>query len=150
MPTELKIHRGNRSKENLKAKQASEPKPPKASLDPPEILEGAALEMWTRRAQQLAAMGLFTQADRETLERYCLTYELFYAAYRSVKSDGLAAATEGGGMKGNPVVAAMRGYHADLLRIEQEFGLTPSSRSTLTVEHGKEVDPLDAFLSASR
>jgi P27 family predicted phage terminase small subunit len=145
-PTAIKIHRGNPSKENLAAQIASEPAPPPAGLEPPALLQGAALEIWHRRAKQLSEMGVFAAPDRETLERYCLTYELFLEAYREVKANGLAATIGSGRRVGNPEVVALRGFAADLLKIEQEFGCTPSSRAGLVANHAQEVDPFDQFL----
>jgi P27 family predicted phage terminase small subunit len=142
----MKLYRGNPGKENLGKKLATELQPPPSDLSPPEVLAGVALEVWNTRASQLAALGLLTVADRQTLERYCLTYELFYQAYKSVKADGLSSSTAAGTKKGNPDVVAMRGYHADLLRIEQEFGLTPSSRCGMQINNGQEINPLAAFL----
>jgi len=145
-PTKMKLYRGNPAKENLGKQIRSEVQPPAADIAAPEILTGIALDVWNTRAPQLAAIGLLTVADVQTLERYCLTYELFYQAYQSVKADGLSSSSAAGTKKGNPDVVAMRGYHADLLRIEQEFGLTPSSRSGISTEHATEKNPLAAFL----
>ena len=149
-PTALKIMRGNPGKENLKAREKTEPKPADAGLDAPELLTGLALSMWNRRAPQLLALGIFSEVDRETLERYCLIYDLFVEIYRQVKADGASSSTAAGGKKGNPDVGALRGYAADLLAIEREFGMTPSSRTNLVVTSAnKEIDPLDEFLRAS-
>jgi len=148
-PTKLKILRGNPSKENLKRRLKAEPKPADATLDAPELLVGPALEMWNRRAPQLLALGVFSIVDRDTLARYCLLYDLFLETYLQVKADGASSSSAAGTKKGNPDVAALRGYAADLLAIEREFGMTPSSRSSLTVNNAtKEIDPLDEFLRA--
>ena len=146
-PTKLKIMRGNPSKENLKAREKTEPRPADARLDAPELLTGLSLEMWHRRAPQLADMGVLSEVDRDTLARWCLLYDLFVETWRQVKADGASSSTAAGGKKGNPDVAALRGYAADLLAIEREFGMTPSSRTGLVASNGKkEIDPLDAFL----
>ena len=148
-PTTLKLLRGNPSKENLKARQAVEPKPADATLDAPELLAGQALAMWNRRAPQLLGLGVFSIVDRETLARYCLLYDLFLETYIQVKADGATSSSAAGTKKSNPDVAALRGYAADLLAIEREFGMTPSSRSSLSVSNAqKEADPLDEFLRA--
>ena len=149
-PTKLRIMRGNRGHES-KAALTQEPQPADARLDAPKILTGLALATWKRRAPQLADMGVFCDVDRDTLERYCLIYELFIEVWRTLKAEGSAPATTvTGGKKGNPDVAALRGYAADLLAIEREFGMTPSSRTGLVASNGKkEIDPLDAFLRAS-
>ena len=149
-PTKLKIMRGNPGKENLKARQKVEPKPADARLDAPELLTGLALEMWNRRAPQLADMGVLSEVDRDALVRWCLLYDLFVETWRQVKADGASSSTAAGGKKGNPDVAALRGYAADLLSIEREFGMTPASRTGLVATNAKqEADPLDEFLRAT-
>jgi P27 family predicted phage terminase small subunit len=105
--------------------------------------------MWNRRAPQLLALGVFSIVDRDTLARYCLLYDLFLETYLQVKADGASSSSAAGTKKGNPDVSALRGYAADLLAIEREFGMTPSSRSSLSVSNAtKEIDPLDEFLRA--
>lgn len=148
-PTALKIMRGNPRKENLAARVASEPRPPAASAEAPEILEGDALAMWIRKREQLEGMRVLTDADRETLTRYCLAWELYIGAYREVRASGLSTVIDSGRRVATPEVAALRGFHADLLQIEREFGCTPSSRSGLTVNNGEEKDELDEFLRAT-
>lgn len=146
-PTAVKIFRGNPGKENLAAKAASEPKPEDASLAPPDILEGHALAMWHRRAPQLAAMKVLTDADRETLTRYCIAWELYILAYAAVKGAGLSSEIASGRRTTTPEATLIRGYHADLLQIEREFGLTPSGRAGIKVDHAEEQDTLASFLN---
>jgi P27 family predicted phage terminase small subunit len=146
-PTEVKIFRGNPGKENLAAKSKSEPKPADASLTPPDILEGHALAMWHRRAPQLAAMKVLTDADRETLTRYCIAWELYILAYAAVKGAGLSSEIASGRRTTTPEATLIRGYHADLLQIEREFGLTPSGRAGIKVDHAEEQDTLASFLN---
>lgn len=146
-PTAVKIFRGNPGKENLKAKAAAEPRPEEASLQPPDILEGHALAMWHRRAPQLAAMKVLTDADRETLTRYCIAWELYVLAYAAVKGAGLSSEIASGRRTTTPEATLIRGYHADLLQIEREFGLTPSGRAGIKVDHGEEQNTLASFLN---
>lgn len=150
MPTELKIHRGNRSKENLKAALAAQPKPAEASLDAPSMLDGNALEMWNVRAPQLAAMRVFTEADRVTLQRYCIAWELYVLAVAELKANGLSREIGSGRRVPLPESQLVSRYHADLLTIEREFGLTPSSRSAIRVDHGEtKEDELRAFIEGT-
>lgn len=147
-PTELKIIRGNPRKENLNRRQALEPKSPPADLAAPAHLDGVALETWNRRAPQLAAMRVLRQADLDTLERYCICAQCFRDAWLDVRASGMVASIDSGRRVANPAIAAMRGFHADLLQIEREFGLTPSSRSGMVALDATEEDPLEAFLAS--
>lgn len=146
-PTAVKIFRGNPSKENLAEKVARQPKPSEASLAPPPILEGHALAMWNRRAPQLAAMKVLTDADIETLTRYCIAWELYMLAYAAVKGAGLSSEIASGRRTTTPEATLIRGYHADLLQIEREFGLTPSGRAGIKVDHAEEQNTLASFLN---
>lgn len=146
-PTRLKILRGNPGKRDVEKQLRNEPKPERANLDPPETLEGLALEMWQRKAPQLLAMGVFTIADRETLERYCIAWELYYEAYRALKADGMDTEIGSGRRVVNPATALLRGYHSDMLKVEREFGCTPSARSGMSVDNGKAETTLEEFTS---
>lgn len=146
-PTRLKILRGNPGKRDVEKQLRNEPKPGLANLDPPETLEGLALEMWHRKAPQLLAMGVFTIADRETLERYCIAWELYCEAYRALKADGMDTEIGSGRRVVNPATALLRGYHADMLKVEREFGCTPAARSGMSVDNGKKESSLEAFTS---
>ena len=147
-PTKLKILRGNPSKQNLKKRQRQEPQPELSALDAPPSLSEVALAVWKRKAPALARCGILTVSDRDALERYCHTTEMWHECRESIKANGLSSATAAGGSKGNPEVAALRGFSADLLAIEREFGMTPSARSGMVVNREEEADPLDEFLRA--
>ncbi len=148
-PTKLKILRGNPSKENLKKRQKREPQPEVSALDPPLGLSDVALAVWRRKAPALARCGILTVTDRDTLERYCHTTDLWHQCRESIAANGLSSATAAGGSKGNPELQALRGFSADLLAIEREFGMTPASRSGMVVQREEEADPLDVFLRAT-
>jgi P27 family predicted phage terminase small subunit len=141
--------RGNPSKENLKKRQKREPQPEVSALDPPLGLSDVALAVWRRKAPALARCGILTVTDRDTLERYCHTTDLWHQCRESIAANGLSSATAAGGSKGNPELQALRGFSADLLAIEREFGMTPASRSGMVVQREEEADPLDVFLRAT-
>jgi P27 family predicted phage terminase small subunit len=149
MPTEIKLHRGNPGKENLAAQLAREPKPGEASLVAPPMLDGNALEMWNLRAPQLAAMKVFTDADRVTLQRYCIAWELYVLAFAELKANGLSREIGSGRRVQLPEANLVSRYHADLLAIEREFGLTPSSRTGVRVENAETQDDLRAFIEGT-
>ena len=145
IPTELRLLKGSKLPKNQ-----HEPQSPAASLKAPEILQGDALKMWNRRAPQLAAMKLLRDADRETLLRYCIAWELYLIAYRTVSETGLSGEIDSGRRVAAPENALIRGYHADLLSIEREFGCTPSARTGLSIaENEREGNELRSFLEGS-
>jgi P27 family predicted phage terminase small subunit len=148
-PTKLKILRGDPGKRNAKKKLKAEPQPEISALDPPPGLSKVALAVWKRKAPALARCGILTVTDRDTLERYCHTTDLWHQCRESIAANGLSSATAAGGSKGNPELQALRGFSADLLAIEREFGMTPASRSGMVVNREEAADPLDVFLRAT-
>src|SRR5438128_12468305 len=113
-PTKLKIMTGNPGKRPLNKR---EPKPRAGAPVCPTQLDAKAKALWKRIADQLAAMGLISQADGVALELLCDAY----SQWREARKEGQSGAEPWKRVKS----------------MLAEFGLTPSSRSRLAV------DPLD-------
>jgi P27 family predicted phage terminase small subunit len=147
-PSILRYIRGNPSKDPL---NENEPTPDLlVSFDPPDWLEGLALKKWHEIVPVLVGMRVMTVADVEVVARYCALWEQWKHNYDHVK-DGhgvLPIRDESGKIKylqTTPYASQMRGIANQLLRIEQEFGLTPSSRSQVTIHADRDSDPLASF-----
>jgi P27 family predicted phage terminase small subunit len=149
-PTILRYIRGNPSKEGFDGR---EPVPPPADETPPESLDGIALQKWQETVPKLKAMGVFTEADRGTWERYCIEYEMWRMAREKVRKFGDVmtfkpkAEGEVPYMQVSPFASQMMRYAASLLRIEMQFGLTPSSRSQVQIHGSADDDPLETFIA---
>jgi P27 family predicted phage terminase small subunit len=149
-PTILRYIRGNPSKEGFNSR---EPVPPPADETPPESLDGIALQKWRETVPKLKAMGVFTEADRGTWERYCIEYELWRMAREKVRKFGdvMTFKPKADGevpyMQVSPFASQMMRYATSLLRIEMQFGLTPSSRSQVQIHGSADDDPLEAFIT---
>lgn len=148
-PSILRYIRGNPSKTPL---NTGEPTPDllPAGAQPPVWLEGVALEKWNEVVPVLTAMRVMTVADRETIARYCALWEQWKKNYDIVKRGadviiGRDAAGEVKYMQVTPYASQMTKIATLLLRIEQEFGLTPSSRSQVTIHGSRDDDPLATF-----
>jgi len=116
-----------------------EPQPQAPIGSAPRHLGKAAKAVWRQVTKELAAMGVGRSPDRLTLERYC---------QQLVRARQCQAAIEQQGEtyellddKGNvrcvqqrPEVAILNRLNASLLKLEQEFGLTPASRAKIKVE----------------
>jgi P27 family predicted phage terminase small subunit len=153
-PSILKYIRGNPSKGTL---NPSEPTPDLAApdIEPPAWLEGQALQKWQTTVPVLAAMRVLTLADTETLARYCAIWEQWKRNYDAVKAglDVIRFKDSTGEIKHiqvSPYASQMTKLAAILLRIEQEFGLTPSSRSQVTIHADRHDDPLSSFIEERR
>lgn len=148
-PSHIRLMRGDPSKEGL---PKNEPKPPEDSEPPPESLDGVALEKWHDTVPKLKSMGVFTQADRGTWERYCIEYSLWRQAAEMVKQYGdimrFPPKKEGDPpyLQVSPFASQMMKYATSLLKTEMQFGLTPSSRTQVNIHASPEDDPFTAFV----
>lgn len=158
-PSIIKYIRGNPSKEAL---NADEPTPDILPQDfpAPRDLEGKAKEVWHDCVGVLSRMKVLTEADVPTLKRYCIATALYLACYEKVKIAGEEYThwepdpnRTDGKMRIKytqvaPWATQMYRHHSVMLRIEQEFGMTPSSRSQVKT-HGSrvEADPIAAFVA---
>lgn len=155
-PSILKYIRGNPSKEKL---NDAEPTPDLAmpTLQPPEYLDGDALRKWQHVVPVLARSRVMTEADAETIGRYCALWAEWKKNYEIVKQNGdvftiFENDPDSPGkrrvkyMQSTPYAVHMAKLAVLLLRIEQEFGLTPSSRSQVTIHASPDDDPVAAYV----
>ena len=84
-PTIIKIAKGNPGKRPL---NHAEPKPAANAVEPPLWVSGKSLEKWQEVAPKLLAMGVLTNADVETLARYCTMHEQFVKYLDEVRQGG--------------------------------------------------------------
>ena len=147
-PTILKIAKGNPGKRAL---NKSEPKPPADAIQPPDWVSGRSLEKWQEVVPKLVGMGVMTNADIDTIARYCTMYEQFVKYLDQVRRglDVLVIRDDSGKVKymqSTPAATMMTKLAASMLRIEQEFGLTPSSRSGIATKEIPKQDEADRIL----
>ena len=134
-PTALKLARGNPGKRALNDR---EPKPKRGRPRCPDWLDRTGRAKWREVVPQLDAMGVLTKIDGSALARYCH----FHSWWRKI-DDGITDANDEWRAFGNMMKVAQ-----ELRRLEQEFGMTPSSRTRIHAE-GKEqeVDAFEKFMS---
>ena len=139
-PTVLKMAKGNPGKRKPNPR---EPKPTTEGITPPDYLAGPSLEKWNELRPQLEEMGVLTVADVETLARYCTMYEQWRKYLEQVRRglDVLVIRDESGKVKymqSTPAAVRLDKLAVSMLRIEQEFGLTPSARSSINANETKD------------
>lgn len=127
-PTALKVIRGNPGQRPL---NDNEPIAPRADLRAPDGLGEVGKAVWEEIVPLLDRMGVFTQADRLTIFRYCLLQEEFAKVVAHVRDHGMTQLTETGYSQLTAEGSLFRTLPADLLKIEREFGMTAAARSTL-------------------
>lgn len=150
-PTALRILQGNPSRRPI---NAAEPKPETVTgkIPPPNELTGEALKIWDWMCVTLAKVGLLTICDLRILCRYCDLCVRWWAAkqfldehgetYEVVKPVRLYnketkswdTVDKPDKWLNYPQVKNYLAYSKELLRIEQELGLTPAARSRIQVE----------------
>lgn len=122
-PTALKLLQGNPGKRPL---NPDEPKPEVVeTLDCPAFFDDARRKVWSDICKILADVKMLAISDCFPLERYVDSLVLWreLAAQLQIVSDFTER---------KPLLLHYRQLSQILLRIETEFGLTPSSRSGLT------------------
>lgn len=157
-PSVLKYIRGNPSKHSLNTK---EPTPePLDTLEPPEEIVGdeLAVKKWHRSVPMLRRMRVFTEADIDAWVLYCRTWANWMRAKAKCERfgrDNVTMESDPNSTTGQlrikwtqPFTWAVdeKNLATDLRRLQQEFGLTPSSRSQVTIHDRTDEDPVAAFI----
>lgn len=148
-PTALKILRGNPGHRPL---NEDEPQPPADAIEPPSYLQGVSLEKWHEVVKKLVDMSLMTNADVDTVARYCVMYERYHKYLDQVRRglDVLVMREESGRvryMQITPAATMLAKLDEQMLRVEREFGFTPASRSEIQTSPKVSNDPLAAFVA---
>lgn len=113
----------------------------------PEFLGEYGRIEWDRVVPQLQARGILTETDLSVLTAYCLEMQSYYEDRNLIKSGKvekfLECENQGGGTyyTVHPAVASGNKHLTAALKIATEFGLTPSSRTRISVGKAKDEDP---------
>ncbi len=104
-------------------------------LVPPEWLCPEARDEWDRMVPQLLARNVLTRLDQTMVARYCQTWAVWRQSVRDLDKIGQIYLPKGGKIaKQNPAMSIYLQSANDLLRMEQEMGLTPVSRQRLDIK----------------
>jgi len=143
-PTALKELAGNPGK---RAMNRNEPKFSGLPTCPPHLDKVAKAE-WKRISKELAAVGLLTAVDRAALAAYCQCWSRWVAAEEKIRETGLVVRSAKSGYPIQNPFVAIANTALDLMRkFLTEFGLTPASRSRLSVDADRSnADPFTEFM----
>ncbi len=130
-PTALRILNGNAANRPL---NEDEPQPAKDMPRCPSWLTAEAKKVWARVAPELARMRVLTIADADALAAYCQVYARWRAAEEFIAKHGDAypIRDEQGRVKCMaqfPQVSIAKSLLQLVRAYQQEFGMTPSSRT---------------------
>ena len=107
----------------------------------PAHLDADARREWRRLAPILERMRVLTEADEIALGNLCVQYATLIKAQRLLDKSGLLLKTKSGYVQQSPLVSIVANCVEQVNKLCREFGLTPASRTRLTVEKEKEGDP---------
>lgn len=145
-PTRLKELGGNPGKRAL---PKGEPKPKSKRPSCPRHLSGEARREWNRMAKQLFDLGLLTEVDRAALAAYCQAWARWIEAEDAMRAPDFRMITTTD--SGYPVVSPWLNIATTAMKqmksFMTEFGMTPSSRSRVTVAAEPDADPYEEYLN---
>jgi P27 family predicted phage terminase small subunit len=138
-PTKILEGRGSwRAKANPR-----EPLPERGKPAKPRYLKGLAARTWSALVDQLDRIGVLTKIDQHALARYCELFEQYRQTQEFIQENGrqypVRRWDEGTNAwiivdyKIFPEVSIFMQLSDKLLKLEKEFGLTPSARSRIEI-----------------
>jgi len=121
--------------------------------DKPEIVRDndVASAKWDELCGLLEHSGIMSRTDGDLIECYCITFAMYRKALLDVNKTGQVLVRKRGDgvaeVKRSPFSVELHKYMDRLNKLQAELGLTPSSRSRLSLGDGEqEVDPMVEFL----
>lgn len=142
MPKHLRLVKGNPSRRPI---NEDEPKPEAKAPSCPNHLNADAKREWKRVTKELLKLGLLTEIDRAAIARYCQAWGEWCEATRKIDKLGMLVRTPNGYPVPSPYVVIANQAHKRMLDIEAQFGMTPSSRTRVSVAKGGKTSEWDAF-----
>lgn len=149
-PTAIKKARGNPGKRRLNRR---EPKVSAGLPACPAYLKGSAREAYQRFAEQLTESGVAQATDATALELLCSAIALYLDALAKVQEYGPVWMEKGDSkipkFAYSPHWAVMNREWKKILSLLKEFGLTPSSRSSVQAAPPAAANPFAMFMKTA-
>ena len=124
--------------EHPERRRPAEPEAPAGLPVQPSGLDHHGKAAWTRITGYLDDLGILSTVDRDMLELYARVYQDWRLCLREQ-----AKADKDGKMR-NPWTARRRDNEGQMIKILCKFGLNPSDRSRISIEHAsKEANPFE-------
>lgn len=138
-PAALKILNGNPGKREI-------PPEPKAygALEPPEFLEGIALEKWEQLAPELQRTMGAALLDSDALTMYCLAWE---NVVRLLGVPDTVVAEKTGAVYQNPQIGQRNKSIEHIRKFGAVLGLSPSDRVGIPSNDKFAADPAAEFIA---
>lgn len=142
-PTSLKQLAGNPGKRPL---NDNEPSFDQGEIHVPYYLVEDEKMEWARLAPMLIQVGLLTEGDEIALAILCVKIVRWKEARKRLSKSGDIFITDKGNAIQHPNVGIVNRLEADITRLITEFGLTPASRSRISVAGDDEDKSLATIL----
>jgi P27 family predicted phage terminase small subunit len=136
-PTHLKVLEGNPGKRPL---NRNEPKPRPAVPTCPRHLSAEAKREWRRVTPLLDTLGLLTEIDRAALAMYCEAWNRWVDAEEALKEYGVMVKSPNGFPMQSPYLAVANKAMEQMRALLAEFGMSPASRTRISVDNFFEDD----------
>ena len=122
----------------LADKRGNEPEPERTRPRCPRWLAKEARRAWRELIPQLETMSILGRCDRNALTRYCQLWARWRATEEWLAEHGdiITMRNEAGqltDLKQVPQVGRSLRLSAELLKLERQFGMTPSARAGLAI-----------------
>ena len=144
-PTALKILEGNPGK---RAINRAEPIPPPDLPSCPSHLSAPAKTEWRRLAAVLHRLGLLSTLDRAALAAYCQAWGRWVEAETRLQETPVMLRTPSGYVQPSPWLAVANKNLELMQKYMAELGMTPASRSRVTVQDRLRPKPWEMFAEA--
>jgi len=145
-PTHLKVLQGTSRKDRTNVDEPKFMKP--KVMRPPPWLGAHGKKAFKVLSKMLTEAGILRISDRMALEILCAKYGEFMEATAIIESEGSHYVMPSGQKRVHPAIKIRSDAQIQLRQFMTEFGLTPSSRSRVSVIDVTGVqDPLEAFIN---
>jgi P27 family predicted phage terminase small subunit len=132
-----------------------EPRPEAGAPRKPDDLPAAGAALWDELVPQLDACGLLTLVDGGALARYCRLHAVWKELDRFLAESGHGHPIKDSrgnvvGVRLYPQLRALLNVSEHMLRLEQQYGLTPAARASLGTPFGAQEDRDDSAVPFTR
>lgn len=141
-PTVLKLLHGERHQDRI---NKDEPVPRPAEMVCPDDASPAVKNVWMRVVGELEAMNLAFPADADALRCYCEAVVTHHRACEVLKRSAVLVKGLHGNLVRNPALQIQRDAANTIRAFAQEFGLTPSARSSIRATDAAATDDKNPF-----
>lgn len=112
---------------------------------PPEHFDDSHVDVWERLSHIVARSIQLHEGDALFFEMFCNVYHDYLEVAEELRTSGRWYSTQSNHManmdRQHPLVGILTTTEKSLLRMSEEFGLTPASRAKLKLPISKELEP---------